>query len=99
MTLKNKKVLIIIPIVIVFVILILAVLYFTTDFMKSNKTLFIKYISQNVDAAKIVFDNKSEKEYSNILRQNKYESVAELKSTYTEKIDTSEENKNNDIIN
>ncbi|MBR3162679.1 MAG: hypothetical protein IKF17_01080 [Clostridia bacterium] len=97
MTLKNKKVLIIIPIVIVFVILILAVLYFTTDFMKSNKTLFIKYISQNVDAAKIVFDNKSEKEYSNILRQNKYESVAELKSTYTEKIDTSEENKNNDI--
>lgn len=98
MTLKNNKIIfIVIPIILIVIIMILAILYFTTDFLKSDKKLFLKYMSQNADAVRFVLDNKSEKEYSNLLKQNKYESSAELSATYTEKINTSEENKNNDI--
>lgn len=98
MTPKIKKIIIIaVPIAIAIIVIILATLYFTTDFLKSDKTLFLKYMSQNIDAAKIVMDNKSEKEFTNILKQNKYESSSEINTTYTEKINTSEENKKNDI--
>ncbi|MBR3249823.1 MAG: hypothetical protein IKF83_03915 [Clostridia bacterium] len=99
MTPKKKKLLIIIiPIITIVIIgIILTILYITTDFLKSNKTLFYKYISQNMNVAKMLVDNTSEKEYTNLLRQNKYESKSELSSSYTEKINTSDENKNNDI--
>ena len=98
MTPKIKKiVIIIIPIIIVILCIVFAVLYLRTDFLKSNKTLFLKYMSQNMDAAKAVIDNTSEKEYTNLLRQNKYKSTTELKAAYTENISTSKENKNNDI--
>ena len=96
---KTKKLLlIIIPVIIIIIIIsILLMLYLTTDFLKSDKTLFYKYLSQNMDIAKALVDNTSEKQYTNILRKNKYESTAELSGSYTEKINTSEENKNNDI--
>lgn len=99
MTKKTQKLLfIVMPILIVLIIgTALTVLYFTTDFLKSDKTLFLKYVSQNVDIAKAVLDNTEEKEYTNMLRQNKYESITEISGVYTEKINTSEENKNNDI--
>ena len=99
MTPKKKKLLIIIiPIITIVIIgITLTILYITTDFLKSNKTLFYKYISQNMNVAKMLVDNTSEKEYTNLLRQNKYESKSELLSSYTEKINTSDENKNNDI--
>lgn len=96
---KKKKILLItLPIVIIVIIIaILIMLYLTTDFLKSDKTLFYKYLSQNMDATKVLVDNTSEKQYTNLLRQNKYESTEELSGSYTEKINTSEENKNNDI--
>lgn len=99
MTHKTKKIFMItIPIVLIIVIaIILVMLYFTTDFLKSNQTLFLKYLSQNVDTFKKLTDNTSEKEYTNLLRQNKYEATTELTGSYTEKMNTSEENKNNDI--
>ena len=95
---KKKKILIVlIPIItIVIIATILITLYATTDFLKSDKTLFYKYISQNMNVVKMIVDNTSEKELTNLLRQNKYESKTELSSSYTEKINTSEENKNND---
>ena len=96
---KTKKILLImIPIIIVIIIItILIMLYLTTDFLKSDKTLFLKYLSQNMEATKALIDNTSEKQYTNLLKQNKYESTAELSSSYVEKINTSEENRNNDI--
>ena len=99
MTPKVKKILIItIPVFIVIIILtILIALYMTTDFLKSNDTLFFKYASQNVDAIKMLVDNTNEKEYTNLLRQGKYESESSLSASYTEKLNTSEENKNSDI--
>ena len=98
MTPKTKKIItFVIPIVVVILVTVLIVLYLTTDFLKSNKKLFLKYMSQNIDAFKIAIDNKSEKEYTNILKQNKYESTMELKAEYTENISTSKENKKNDI--
>ena len=98
MTPKTKKIIIIaVPIAIAIIVITLIALYFTTDFLKSDKTLFLKYMSQNIDAAKTVMDNRAEKEYTNILKQNKYESTSEIKAKYTENINTSEENKKNEI--
>ena len=99
MTPKQKKVLIVtIPTVLVFIIvIIIAILYFSTDFLKSDKTLFLKYMSQNFDTAKMIIDNTNEKEYANILRQNKYESTGLLTADYTQNINTSQENKSSDI--
>ena len=98
MTPKTKKIVIIAILILSAGLIIgLALLYFTTDFLKSNEKLFLKYISQNAEAFKMVSDNKSEKELTNLLKQNKYESTAELNTTYTENISTSEEKKNNDI--
>ena len=98
MTPKTKKIVIVaLPIIVAIIILSLAILYFTTDFLKSNEKLFLKYMSQNVEAFKMISDNKSEKEYTNLLKQNKYTSTTELNATYTENISTSEEKKDNDI--
>ena len=98
MTPKSKKlIIIIIPIILILIIGLFLVLYFTTDFLKSSKTLFYKYMAQNVDTAKMMIDNKSEKEYSNKLKQNKYEATTEVKGSYVENSNSSEENKNNDI--
>jgi hypothetical protein len=56
---KSRKVLIIlIPIILIAVIAIaLTMLYIRTDFLKSDNTLFLKYILQNVDVAKTIIDN------------------------------------------
>lgn len=98
MTPKVKKIVLIsIPIVTVILAITIAILYITTDFLKPNRTLFFKYMSQNVDAAKAVIDNKTEKEYSNILKQAKYNSTSQLSATYIENINTSEESKKNEI--
>lgn len=96
---RNKKILfILIPIVVILIILtILALLYFTTDFLKSNQTLFLKYASQNIDAAVTILDNTSEKEYTKMLQQNKYESNSELTAEYVENANTSAEDKSNNI--
>ena len=90
MTFNIKKLLIIIIPVVIIAIAAMAVLYFTTDFLKSNKTLFFKYFTQNIDAAKIVIDNKSEKEYSNKLKQSKYEAKTTAKAGYTENMNSSD---------
>ena len=98
MTPKTKKIIIIaVPILITIIVISMVILYFTTDFLKSNKTLFFKYMSQNIDNTKIIFDNKSEKEYINLLKQNKYEGLTEVSAKYIENMNTSDENKNNDI--
>lgn len=98
MTPKAKKILFIsIPVILAIIAIIIVVLYITTDFLKPNRSLFFKYMSQNIDAAKSVLDNKTEKEYSNILKQSKYNSTAQLSATYTENINTSEESKKNEI--
>lgn len=96
---KSKKILIIaLPILIIVVVCItMLILYINTDFLKSDQTLFLKYMSQNTDAVKAVIDNTSEKEYTNLLRQSKYESKAELTASYTENMGTSQENQKNDI--
>lgn len=99
MSRKRKKILIIsVPIIIIVLVsIVLLILYIKTDFLKSDKTLFLKYVSQNIDVMKAVLDNTNEKEYTNLLRQNKFESTADLSATYTEKVNTSQENKKNDI--
>lgn len=97
---KGKKILIIvIPLFLIIIVcaIVLFLLYINTDFLKSDETLFLKYISQNADALKAVIDNTSEKEFTNVLRQNKYESTSNLVATYTENVNTSQENTKNDI--
>ena len=84
---KTKKIIIIlIPIIIVLIIgIVLAILYFTTDFLKSNQTLFLKYAAQNVEAFSTVIDNTDEKEFQEILNQNKYITNSELTAKYITK--------------
>lgn len=96
---KTKKIIIIlIPIIIVLIIgIVLAILYFTTDFLKSNQTLFLKYAAQNVEAFSTVIDNTDEKEFQEILNQNKYITNSELTAKYTQNANTSSEDTSNDI--
>ena len=99
MTPKKKKILMIsVPIIIIICIFIVfLILYLMTDFLKPNQTLFFKYISQNFDCFKLVTDNSSEKKNTNLMKQNPYESDLNISASYTEKVDTSEENKKHDI--
>lgn len=97
---KSKKILLIaLPVITIIIIVcaVLLILYLNTDFLKSDETLFLKYMSQNADTIKALIDNTGEKEYTNLLRQNKYESKSELTAKYTENMGTSQENNKNDI--
>ncbi len=98
MTRKARRILIIIPIVII-VILMFATcvfLYLTTDMFKSARTLFFKYIGENSKniglVQEIYIDQKSEE-----LQTKKYIENCEVKLNYAKNAGTSSENMNNSI--
>ena len=74
MTRKKKKTVIIL--IIVILILILGVsgvlLYLNTDMFKSNAILFGKYIGQNAQNMKEMYNIFEPDEYANKLMENKY---------------------------
>ena len=64
-------------IVILFVVMILVsivggVLYFTTDMLKSNETLFQKYLAQNIKNFANIADVSNEEKNIDYLRKNDY---------------------------
>lgn len=86
---KSKKILIIS--IIIILILVLAVagtvfgyLYMKTDTFKSDKELFAKYASQNIETINEFADSQIVKEYKNLNQQNLYESNTKIKTTYSE---------------
>lgn len=90
---KNKKTIKVTLIVAVLIILLaiaaIIVLYLKTDMFKTNKILFLKYLSKNTDNLESI---------SNILKQNeklqtsKYEENTEYSLNYTRNVGTTSEN-------
>ena len=84
---KSKKILIIVIILIVILGLggaTFAYLFMATDIFKSNKELFAKYMSQNIEDFQSLGDLKTIQTYKDLANQGKYESNTDIKMTYSE---------------
>lgn len=62
-----------------------AVIYFTTDALKSSETLFQKYVSQNIQNIVEVTDISKEEQILDLLRKSDYSENTEATLTYSEK--------------
>lgn len=96
---KKRITIMVIAIVVIMLIIIIAglLLYLNTDMFKSNKTLFAKYIGQNMENLKVLETTLQEVNYEETFKNNKYTENSEIKMNYTENIGTTSENTNNDI--
>lgn len=100
MTRKKKRLIMIgIPsIIILLVIIILGVLYFTTNLFKSEEVLFFEFLEKNsksIIEIKNAFENE---EYDNMLQESNYNQNQELNINYIQNYGTSSESTDN-IIN
>ena len=98
---KKRRLILIIAIVLVLLILLtlFALVYINTDMFKSNKTLFMKYLGQNVQNMNGVYTQISqESDYEKSLEQSKYTVNTQININNTENLGTTEENTDN-IIN
>lgn len=83
-------------IIILFVVMILVsivggVLYFTTDMLKSNETLFQKYLAQNIKNFANIADVSNEKKYIDYLRKNDYTKKSNIELSFLEDANDQEE--------
>lgn len=85
---KSKKILIIVIIIISILFIIgggvLAYLFIATDTFKSDKELFSKYISQNIETAKRLGDSEIINTYKDLNDKGKYESNTIVNAIYSE---------------
>lgn len=97
---KKRRTIIIVSIVLVIAIIATALvwLYLNTDMLKSNQTLFMKYIRKNVENLDKNISDIGNKEINSLLEQNKYTSNTDIKVNYTQNIGTTSENTDN-VIN
>ena len=99
MTKKKRNFLMIgIPAIIIFiVIVVLFILYLTTDMFKSNQTLFFKYLGKNTENLSQIKEAFNDEQYSALSNSNKYNKSSEFTINYVEKYKTTSENTNNSI--
>ena len=98
---KKRRMIIIISVILVLLIILTAflIVYINTDMFKSNKTLFEKYFSKNVENINQMYTSLASKtDYENSLEQNKYTVNTQINVNNTENIGTTEENTDN-VIN
>ena len=98
---KKRRLILIVSIVLIILMLLIAFLlvYINTDMFKSNKTLFMKYLGQNVENMNEVYNQISQKsDYENSLEQSKYTVNTQINVNNTENLGTTEENTDN-VIN
>ena len=98
---KKRRMIIIISVILVLLIILTAflIVYINTDMFKSNKTLFEKYFSKNVENVNQIYTSLASKtDYENSLEQNKYTVNTQISVNNTENIGTTEENTDN-VIN
>lgn len=84
---KSKKIIIIVvSIILALAILggVLVYMYMTTDFLKSDTELFMKYISQNGNILGELADSTTQKTYEDLKNQNAYESTTNINLEYSE---------------
>ena len=84
---KSKKILIIVIIIIALLAIgggVLAYLFVATDTFKSDRELFSKYISQNMETLQDISNSQTIQIYKNLKNEEKYESNTNIKMTYSE---------------
>ncbi len=96
---KTRRMIIIVSITILLLVTVvtLVLLYMSTDMFKSNSTLFVKYLGQNVENMDSFYQEMVKSEYAPLLQQNKYTSETQVKINYTENIGTSSESTQNSV--
>ena len=101
MTKKKRNLLMIgIPAIIIFItIVVLFILYLTTDMFKSNQTLFFKYLGKNTDNLLQIKEIFNDTQYSEFYNSSKYNKNSEFNINYVENYETTSENTSNSINN
>lgn len=97
---KKRRIILIVSIISIIAIIAMTLifLYITTDSFKSSRTLFSKYIGQNVENWQAIYPGNEENEYEELLEQNKYTTNTQVTVNYTENVGTDSENTEN-VIN
>ena len=100
-TKKKRNLLMIgIPAIIIFItIVVLFILYLTTDMFKSNQTLFFKYLGKNTDNLLQIKEIFNDTQYSEFYNSSKYNKNSEFNINYVENYETTSENTSNSINN
>ncbi len=95
---KRKILLVVLAIVFLFIVggISLILLYLNTDMLKSNATLFAKYLGQNIENMEEVL-KQEENDFHQLLQQKPYEEETTIKVNYTENIGKTSENNDNEI--
>lgn len=96
---KKRRTIIIASVILVILILVICftLIYLNTDMFKSNKTLFAKYIGQNIQNTERVLNDFGKTQYDELLSQSKYLSNTQIKVKNIENTGTSNENSDNYI--
>lgn len=97
---KKRKIILIVSIIsiVAMIAMTLIFLYITTDSFKSSRTLFCKYLGQNVENWGAMQSENKQSEYEELLEQSKYTTNTEVTVNYTENVGTDLENTEN-VIN
>ncbi len=99
---KKKRIVIAVTSIVIFLIIITAILltlYITTDAFKSNKTLFKKYLGQNIEDIINIASLFEKDDYNKLLEENKYTNNTQITMNYTEGIGTTSEKSDSSINN
>lgn len=96
---KKRRVIIIVAIlaVVLAIAITMLTLYLTTDMFKSSRTLFAKYMGQNVEGITSAYQRIAKNDYNELLQQNKYTTESKVKINYTKNIGTTSENTENSV--
>lgn len=101
MTRKKRRTILVLIILVVILIIagIFTLLYLRTDLLKSNKTLFVKYIGQTTSHLQGYINKVSESDYKTRLEQSKYTTDTNIEINYSDGELTEEEASQNPINN
>lgn len=97
---RKKRIIIAITITVVILLILITtfiLLYLNTDLFKSNQTLFVKYLGENLENVKEVENIIKNSEYDEQLSASSYNDTIEVTANYTQNVATTEENSNNPI--
>ena len=86
-----KLILIIIIILILLVATVGGILFFTTDFLKSDEVLFKEYLAQEINNISDIFDFSNEEKYLDYIIENDYSEDTDIKLSYIENENDQEE--------
>lgn len=86
MTRKKRRTILVLIILVVILIIagIFALLYLKTDLLKSNRTLFVKYIGQTTNHLEGYINKVTESDYKTRLEQSKYTSDTNIDINYSD---------------